>query len=254
MSVTIKKVPKPKRKGKIVIGPKALTFSGTGVAYIGQKGSGKPLIPLGKVSNLKVMVSPDKNHSPELCTLRVMGVDISTHTGVVVLGFDKSQQVWRTLYDEEIQLGSLPNTATVGQRMGRCWDFQNKLGVILENFSPEIVAVEGYAYGKVQSQTTMVELGAAARMAFLYGKHPALELCLEVAPSTLKKYAIGKGVGSKDQVMMHTFKRWGYEAATNNMADAYVLAQIAAGFLGIGQEGLTKPQLEVLKGIKQKIA
>jgi crossover junction endodeoxyribonuclease RuvC len=48
----------------------------------------------------------------------------------------------------------------------------------------------------------------------------------------LKKFVCGKGTANKEQVMLQVFKRWGYEAATNNMADGYGLA-----CMGLAQAG-----------------
>ncbi len=56
------------------------------------------------------------------------------------------------------------------------------------------------------------------------GKYP-----LRVPPTTLKKYATGRGNAKKPEVMLSVYKKWGVEILDDNLSDAYVLAKIAAG-------------------------
>lgn len=49
-----------------------------------------------------------------------------------------------------------------------------------------------------------------------------------VVGSTLKKFVSGKGTGHKSAMMMHVLRKWGYESANDNIADAYGLARLAA--------------------------
>lgn len=87
------------------------------------------------------------------------------------------------------------------------------------------------------------ELWAIVRLACLHGlgadhrgAYP-----LQVAPTMLKKYVTGKGTGvQKNQMLLHTYKRWGVEFNDDNAADSYGLARIAA------QLGETKYEQEVL--------
>ena len=53
-----------------------------------------------------------------------------------------------------------------------------------------------------------------------------------VAPMTLKKYATGNGHAEKSDIKMAVFKKWGIELNSNDEADAYALAQIAANIGG----------------------
>jgi len=204
----------------------------------------------GKIKPVPAMSGPG--------ALRVMGIDVSTDTGVVVLDWDVVHRSWRLAADFEINLPSLPNNSSMTTRLARLCKFQARIGEALAVHLPAVVAVEGYAFGHVQSQVTMVELGCAARLEIAYPAAisddvgpPPLRF-LEVAPSQLKKFVLGKGVGKKEMVMMGVFKRWGYEAKTNNLADAYVLAQIAASADGLTHDDLTKPQMEVLTAVLQK--
>lgn len=56
---------------------------------------------------------------------------------------------------------------------------------------------------------------------------------IAVSPSTLKKYATGRGIGEKSDVKMWVSSNWGEKFSDNNQCDAYVLARIAGNIAGI---------------------
>jgi hypothetical protein len=105
-------------------------------------------------------------------------------------------------------------------------------------------AMEGYAYGSTMSHM-LGELGGMVKLecrSWWYdnkAKYPLI-----VPPTTLKKYITGKGTGiQKNQILLHTFKKWGVEFSDDNAADSYALARIAAG---IGNVAYEKDILEKL--------
>lgn len=53
-----------------------------------------------------------------------------------------------------------------------------------------------------------------------------------IPPSSLKKYATGRGVGDKDDVLLAVARRFDWFAGKNDEADALVLAAMAADHLG----------------------
>jgi hypothetical protein len=91
------------------------------------------------------------------------------------------------------------------------------------------------------------ELWAVVRMACNssldgQGKYP-----LQVAPTMLKKYITGKGTGvQKNQILLHTYKKWGVEFTDDNAADSYGLARIAA------QIGETTYEKEILAKLRDQ--
>jgi crossover junction endodeoxyribonuclease RuvC len=211
-----------------------------------------PLIKLKPLTTLKPLSVAMQSSAP---MNMVMGIDVSTDTGIVVLGWDANHNAWRTVSDFEINLPSLSKTATMNDRINRVQTLHSRIFQELIIHCPSIVAIEGYGYANAHSLVTLVEFGTAVRMA-MNSKIPVVKT-LEVAPASLKKFILGKGVGKKEQVMLQVFKRYGYEAKTNNLADAYVLAQIAAGVMGKGaypNKGMTKQQLEVLSVVTAKNA
>jgi crossover junction endodeoxyribonuclease RuvC len=202
---------------------------------------------MGKVTAMGVNVPMQTS-----AKFNVMGIDVSTDTGIVVLTYDDGHGVWRIGADFEINLPSLPKTATMKQRTQRCLNLRAEVNGAMIKYKPMAVAIEGYGYANAHSLVTLVEFGSSVRSVLMcLGSGVSL---YEVAPAQLKKYVLGKGVGKKEQVMMQVFKRWGYEAKTNNLADAYVLAQMAASLSKLPPVSLTKPQVDVLAAVLAKNA
>ena len=88
----------------------------------------------------------------------------------------------------------------------------------------EHVCMEGYAAGASFGREKAGELGAVVKMA-LYesrGIFPTI-----VAPTSLKKYILGKGVGGKNEILLGCYKKYGVDFHDDNAADSYGLARIA---------------------------
>jgi hypothetical protein len=90
----------------------------------------------------------------------------------------------------------------------------------------EHVVVEGYANGMKFGREAMGEIGGLTRLC-LYDALGDVEVGYPtiVQPNQLKIFA---GCGVKKQEMLLTiYKRWGVEFREDNVADAFVLAQVA---------------------------
>ncbi|MEU1816053.1 hypothetical protein ABZ543_12780 [Streptomyces roseifaciens] len=96
----------------------------------------------------------------------------------------------------------------------------------VEPLPVRMVCYEGYAYGARMGREQMGELGGLLRLALvqLYGP----ECLYVVSPAGVKKFATGSGRAPKDHMKLGVYKKWGYEAPTHDVADAYTLARIAA--------------------------
>ena len=168
--------------------------------------------------------------------MKVLGLDASlTGTGYCLLDSG-----------EVARVGTLK---TKLRGVERLIEIRKQLGAILEGADTgsglSLVCLEGYSYGSQgRAVYNIGELGGVIRCMF----HDLWIEWVEVAPSTLKKFACGKGNVKKDQVMLHVYKRWGYTAPDNNVADAYVLAKIAQELVSPSGE-LTQAQEEVIKKI-----
>jgi|GEM_PF-1602318 len=98
-------------------------------------------------------------------------------------------------------------------------------------------AMEGYAYNSTMAHMAG-ELGATVKLemrSWFYDSEAKYPLI--IAPAVLKKFITGKGTGvQKNQILLHTFKKWGVEFTDDNAADSYGLARIAAGIADLTYE------------------
>lgn len=94
------------------------------------------------------------------------------------------------------------------------------------------VALEGYAHGSKFGREQAGELGAVIKTTLVrhYGVNSRCAYPTIVPPSTLKKYVTGKGTVEKNQMLLKVFQSWGVEFNDDNLADAYALARLAAGW------------------------
>jgi len=160
-----------------------------------------------------------------------IGLDPSTTgTGLVVL--DKKGKV---LVEKEI-------TTKEKQDPQRFIDIAEQ--VINHISFDDKVLIEGFSYGsRGRGVSTQYGVGWIIR-AFLVDQHINY---IEVSPGGLKKFATGKGNTSKDNMILPIFKRWGFEHDSNDVRDAYVLAQIGRAIDGL--EKTTNYQKDVLKAL-----
>jgi len=159
-----------------------------------------------------------------------IGIDPSTKTGFVVL--DQDGEV----------LDATEITTKEKDDLQRFIDLSTKVRENIELHDK--VVIEGFSYNsRGRSVSTQYGLGWIMR----YELYDAMIDYIEVPPTTVKKFATGKGNAAKDVVMREVYKRWGFENDSNNICDAYVMAQIARALDNKGK--YTKAQLGCLKGL-----
>lgn len=140
---------------------------------------------------------------------RYIGIDPSTHTGIVIL--DKHGELIDTM-----------EITAKGTDPGRMLEIVE--GVCGQTEMGDFIAIEGFSYGsKGSSVDIQYGIGWGIRMAL----HGGDRRYIQVAPSALKKFAGAKGNAKKDELAVHIFKRWGFESKSDNVRDAFVLAHIA---------------------------
>ncbi len=101
---------------------------------------------------------------------------------------------------------------------------------------------------QIGSAIKLAMLGTAIRLALYDAKFPFYV----IAPSSLKKHILGKGVGQKSLIIREVFKKYGENVKDDNQADAIVLATIAEHLFATlkGETiDITKPQSEVIKNL-----
>lgn len=92
------------------------------------------------------------------------------------------------------------------------------------NDEPDAICIEEPVGGGMGGQTTMLLAALAIRIRCQMAQEDYQWLTVK---PTLAKAFLGKGNMPKSQVMQQVYIRWGYEAANDNLADAYLLSQIA---------------------------
>lgn len=164
--------------------------------------------------------------------MRFVGIDLSTKTGLVIL--DEFGEVHTA---KEI-------TSKIKTDPERMIDLTEK--VMSHVNDNDIIAIEGFSYGsRGRGIGFQFGYGYAVRTAM----YTADRQYLIVTPSQVKKYATGKGNTSKDNMAVPIFKKWEFEHESDNVRDAYVLAQIA--YAMHNETETTKYQREIISDLKK---
>ena len=112
---------------------------------------------------------------------------------------------------------------------------------LIQTFKPELVVIEGYAYGNQRTLAVLVTVQTCIRIAIWRAGLPFVE----VAPSSLQKFTCFGKSRKKEDMKLASFKRWNFEHDSNDVIDAHALAQVG---WAMGREDLklTVPQAEVI--------
>lgn len=164
--------------------------------------------------------------------MNFIGLDLSTKTGFVVLDDDGS-----VLRAEEIHL-----------KYDTTEHMCNAIDEIMFHVREEggFLAVEGFSYGsKGKAVDKQYGIGWLLRAELFKSTYEHII----VPPSTLKNFAGAKGNCKKDALAVEIFKRWAYEHSSDNVRDAFVLAQIARGIHH--SSSLTKFQQDAIKKVSR---
>ena len=85
----------------------------------------------------------------------------------------------------------------------------------------------------------------------IWGWREEITPMAEVSPTTLKKYATGKGNAAKDTVLLATARRFPHvDLRDNNMADALWLAAMGARHLGSPIDDMPKAHLAAMDAVR----
>jgi crossover junction endodeoxyribonuclease RuvC len=159
---------------------------------------------------------------------RYVGIDPSTKTGLVILSPE----------GKEIIAGEIEGIGEDPHRMN------DIIYTTMSLIKPgDIVCIEGFGYAS-QSGFLLGGIGWGIRLE-LYRQ--GIDYW-EVSPNGLKKFSGAGGTAKKPEVAVETYKRWGFQCKSDNVIDAYVLAQIARAMHE--DIKITKFQQEVINAIK----
>ena len=111
----------------------------------------------------------------------------------------------------------------------------------------EVVAVEGLAFGaRGQAMLDLAGLGWVVRLALA----EAGVRFVDIPPSTLKKFATGKGNAAKPEMLAAAIRRLGYEGHQADEVDALWLLQAALTHYDLpGAVGLPQAQRAALDAV-----
>lgn len=142
--------------------------------------------------------------------MRFIGIDPSGETGFVILDRDGN-------YLDGFEIA--PTTTDKTEKI------DDIITEIVSNLEfDDVIAIEGFSYNsKGKGVDFQYGLGHAIRLE-LYRMDKDW---IEVTPSQVKKFATGNGNMSKENMIIPILRHWNFEHTSNNVRDAYVLAQIA---------------------------
>ncbi len=149
--------------------------------------------------------------------MNVIGIDPSlTSTGVVVLTNDG-------VFSERVR--------SKKQGIYRAMEIADRVAELIIIHRANVAYIEGYSFGSMgQALYQIGELGGLLRERFceIYGNDEVVPFdWKEIPPTQVKKFCTGKGNAKKEDMKLHTYKRWGVEFRSNDEVDAFVLAKIA---------------------------
>lgn len=158
---------------------------------------------------------------------RILGIDSSTKTGLVVLDDDEPY----------VKLLKIENTVGFERLQLIAANFEQ----FLEARRPQVAFIENYALGLQKSGDTVitqVEIGTILRMV-LYKRRIPWRL---IRPNTLKLWVGGPGYGGmkKDQMGRKVQERWGFTNSSDDVVDAYALARMGQFLLEASVEQYPK--------------
>ncbi len=111
----------------------------------------------------------------------------------------------------------------------------------------DLVVIEGYSFhSRGRGTIARAELGGVIRLALHDRRIP----WVEVSPSSLKRYATGKGNSPKEAVLASAIRRLGYPGHSDDEADALWLLAMARDHYGLpGAPAMPKAHREALEGV-----
>lgn len=164
-----------------------------------------------------------------------LGVDQSlTSTGVCVLEDNTHIPRYLTNIPTKKQRG--------GERLNTIF---TEVLYAVKRWKPAVAAIEGYSFDSVNRAFDLGEAAGVVKLALHHGAVPVLI----VAPTQVKKFA-GNASADKEAMMQLVAAKWRQEIEQDDMADAYVLAQVARAYANPDQVNV-RAELEVIQTFKR---
>ncbi|MFA6325323.1 MAG: hypothetical protein WCX46_03820 [Candidatus Paceibacterota bacterium] len=178
------------------------------------------------------------------------GLDLSlTGTGIAVLN-DNGKIIATDLIKSK-KTGDTPlsELKRILDIRNRIFDSIYKLNIDTTDSDIIYFAIEGLAF--LAKGTSLVQLSA---LNYFIREAIILDDCqfIIVAPTSLKRFATGKGNSEKDHIILEAYKKYGVDNIDNNIADAIFLANIASVMFG-KEKPKNKMQEETINLLKKQI-
>lgn len=159
--------------------------------------------------------------------MRIAAFDISlTETG------------WARVSDDGSAASGVLNPPMKGMERLR-W-IRNEVMVLA--LDAQLVVIEGYSFNRNPSMWQLAELGGVIR----YALWEVDIVPVVIPPSTLKKFATGKGNAKKEDMLAAAIRRLNYERANHNEADALFLLHAGAHLVGRPLVAFPQAQVDAL--------
>lgn len=147
----------------------------------------------------------------------VLGIDPSTYTGVAVL---KSGQ---TLHTEVV---NFPDS----KGFVRLQLIANRIGALVEQFNPDGIFIEAPVSHGAWNMLLQAQIATVIRLKL----HEMGRGWYDISPTTLKKWVTGKGGADKKSMAKHIAQKWNFESKSDDINDAYALAQLGVYVMETG--------------------
>lgn len=153
----------------------------------------------------------------------VCGIDPSLNaTGIVVLNSGRLE--YHRVVECEIE-----DASNLKHQIERILNIENVVQTVLKDFKPQLIAMEGYAFGPSSSRAFSIgELGGVLKRAMYLNKSEFIM----VPPRRVKMFLTGNGSADKSVMMTYVLKKYGVDFSESNhghdLADAFAMAKIAS--------------------------
>lgn len=168
--------------------------------------------------------------------MKSLGIDTSvTRTGIAVTAARAGK----------LELIHKESVKGEGHGILRAYGIAAKVADLIFTHEPDVIVIEGYAYGNAYSLATLVEVGTLVRWGIL----SAGKFYLDPSPKTVKKFITGYGSASKKHIVKACKTRWGVDKVNHDEADA--LGMSAMGLAYMGALPHSDAELEILMTCKK---
>ncbi len=91
---------------------------------------------------------------------------------------------------------------------------------------PKAIGIEGFAFAQAHKAHELGGLGYAVRIDLIEAGYTVFTVPI----GTNKKFVTDKGNSPKSVMILYTFKRWGFETASDDIADAHGVARCVEAY------------------------